>query len=162
MRTVPCRLRNAFTLLEVLVVMAVVGLFLAMGSALLYSYVRLSGATTVQLDGLTIRRDLADAWRRDVRLAKSNPAPAKPDDKSSQVLDLPEGKVVWKLENHRLVRQVVGTKTEKTWNLGPGKNWLEFDTTGSLELLVLRHGEEKVNGRLIQGEYTAWRGGDLP
>jgi hypothetical protein len=56
----------------------------------------------------------------------------------------------------------VGTKTEKTWNLGPGKNWLEFDTTGSPELLVLRHGEEKVNGRLIQGEYTAWRGGDLP
>lgn len=162
MRLVTRRMRHAFTLLELLVVLAVVGLFLAMGSALLYGYVRLNGSSAAQLDGLTIRRDLADAWCRDVRLAKSNPVPARPDDKSSQILELSEGTVVWKLENHRLVRQVSGSKTEKVWNLGPGKNWLEFDTAGAPGLLVLRHGEVKVNGRLIQGEYTAWRGGDLP
>ena len=61
-RTSPAR--AGFSLIEVLVVLAVAGLFFAMGSALLYGYLRLNNASAYQLDSLTTWRDMADAWKR--------------------------------------------------------------------------------------------------
>jgi prepilin-type N-terminal cleavage/methylation domain-containing protein len=157
MRTHPPK-RAAYSLLEVLVVMAVVGLFLAMGTALLYGYTKLNTASAWNLDSLTQGRDMAEAWRRDVRLAKAAPQSAKEE----MVLELPGETVTWKMRDNRMVRVVAGQKNARDWVLGPGKNWVEFAPGNQGSLVVLRHGEERVNGRHVRGEYTALRGGDLP
>ena len=81
-RTSPAR--AGFSLIEVLVVLAVAGLFFAMGSALLYGYLRLNNASAYQLDSLTTWRDMADAWKRDIHLAKAAPTPLKPNDNTAQ------------------------------------------------------------------------------
>jgi prepilin-type N-terminal cleavage/methylation domain-containing protein len=154
--------RAGFSLIEVLVVLAVAGLFFAMGSALLYGYLRLNNASAYQLDSLTTWRDMADAWKRDIHLAKAAPTPLKPNDNTAQTIDLPEGAVVWKWEAHSLVRQIDGAKNQKAWRLGTGKTWLEFSSSPSKQLQFLRHGDDKVDGRKLQAEYTARVGGDLP
>jgi len=157
MRTHPPK-RAAYSLLEVLVVMAVVGLFMAMGTALLYGYTKLNTASAWNLDSLTQGRDMAEAWRRDVRLAKAAP----PSAKEEMVLELPGETVTWKMRDNRMVRVVAGQKNARDWVLGPGKNWVEFAPGNQANLVILRHGEVRVNGRHVRGEYTALRGGDLP
>jgi len=157
MRTHPPK-RAAYSLLEVLVVMAVVGLFMAMGTALLYGYTKLNTASAWNLDSLTQGRDMAEAWRCDVRLAKAAP----PSAKEEMVLELPGETVTWKMRDNRMVRVVAGQKNARDWVLGPGKNWVEFAPGNQANLVILRHGEVRVNGRHVRGEYTALRGGDLP
>ena len=157
--------RRGFTLLEMLVVLAVTSLFLLMGSTLIYGLMRLQQAAAWQLDSMTTWRDMADTWRRDVRLAKAGPVPVGGNkaDKIFQVFELPEGTVTWKVESQHLVRVVTGQPGEKSWSLGPGKIWLEFSRISADKPdLLLRHGEDRVYGRTVQGEYLARQGGDLP
>jgi len=66
------------------------------------------------------------------------------------------------MRDNRMVRVVAGQKNARDWVLGPGKNWVEFAPGNQANLVVLRHGEERVNGRHVRGEFTALRGGDLP
>lgn len=150
--------RAAYSLLEVLVVMAVIGLFLAMGTALLYGYTKLNTASAWTLESLTQGRDMAEAWKRDVRLAKAAPQSSKEE----MVLELPGETVTWKMRDNRMVRAVTGREGGRDWMLGSGKTWIEFTPGHCPELVVLRFGDNRVNGRHVRGEYTALRGGDLP
>ena len=152
------RKRSGYSLLEVLVVMAVVGLFLAMGTALMYGFTKLNTASAWTLESLTQGRDMAEVWKRDVRLAQSAPkAPV-----GELVLELAGETVTWKQQDNRLTRLVAGQTIGRDWILGPGKTWVEFSPGDRPDLIVLRYGDERVNGRHVRGEFTALRGGDLP
>lgn len=159
-------LRSAFTLLEMILVLAVVGVFLAMGASLLYGYARLHTNGARNLDAMTQWREMADTWRRDVRL--SSPAPplsGRPINSASEITLNPDGQlVIWKIGEDKVVRMALPKKLEKSWTLGQGKGWAEFGLLhlDKNEVLVFRHGENKINGKFVQGEYTALRGGDLP
>lgn len=160
------QIRCGFTLLEMIMVLAVVGVFLAMGSALLYGYARLHTSAAKNLDSLTQWRDMADTWRRDVRLSNPTPIPAgRPINSATELILNPDGKpVVWKVADGKIARLSPSKNVEQSWTLGSGKSWAEFGLLhlDKTEVLVLRHGENKVTGKVIQGEYTALRGGDLP
>lgn len=68
-----CRRRAGFTLIEVLVVMAVMALYVAVGSVLIFGVLRTYEADAAAQRRSTARRILADQFRADVAAAEAAP-----------------------------------------------------------------------------------------
>jgi len=159
--------RTGFTLIEILVVMAVMTVALGLGTTLLLAAMRTDQVGTATLHRLSWRAQLADQFRADVAGAAA--APDRLGDRTAGpaclILRTPAGThVVYQWQGAKLIR-IVGTgDTETRTPVVPDVPELSGEfirTDGDRPLVTLKLVETPALGTARRAEVAAAVGGDL-
>jgi hypothetical protein len=160
--------RLAFTLIELLAIMAGLGVAIGLLTTVLWGAIRLEKASAASLQTLISRQELADQFRADVAHAEAAPPRWKEHSAGPTclVLRLDSGRhVLYLWDGVRLVRsELVGdTMRQRELGLGRGPASVEFRRAGPGDrLLTLRLATPLRDGRKSPSlEITAALGGDL-
>jgi hypothetical protein len=160
--------RPAFSLIEVLMVMAALTVALGMLVVVLGGALRLEKASSGALARLLAQRELADQFRADVAGAADAPERWQEEAAGPACLILRLGKdrhVVYRWEAERLVRsEVVGEREQRReLALGAGPVAVEFarDRPGGRLMTLRVFTTRKDGGKQLSAEITAALGGDL-
>jgi prepilin-type N-terminal cleavage/methylation domain-containing protein len=155
--------RSGFSLLELLAVMAILGILIAMTFATMAGTIRTEQASVASFHKLAVQSALADGFRADVAQAKSAPDKFDTFVKSPTclILELPDrSHIVYRWAKGRLTRTTRSGKAkgEQPLPLGEKRATAEFSWSGepAHALLTLR-----LKGQALAPlEITAALGGD--
>jgi type II secretory pathway pseudopilin PulG len=126
--------RIGFTLLEVLIVMATMGVLFLLGSAILTGAVQMQRASAMAQEHVTQRAVLADLFRADVHEATSTPDRAATWTAGPRclILQRSQGKqLVYQWKDDRIVRTELPAGTEQRLPVGAENASVEFVRPGA-------------------------------
>jgi type II secretory pathway pseudopilin PulG len=160
------RRRTAFTLIEMLGVMAMTSMLVGFGMALLLTAMRADQAASAMLRDLSRNAELADQFRADVGRADAAPERLGEFTAGPTCLILGAGNshVVYQWKDHRLTRieRDKGPDTSRPVAINPEDTTLEFSRTGSQRpIITVRVVETPGRGTPRTSEISAALGGDV-
>jgi Tfp pilus assembly protein FimT len=159
------RRRTAFTLIEMLGVMAMLTMLLGFGMTLLLTAMRADQAASAMLRDLVRNAELADQFRTDV--ARADVAPERLGELTAGptclILGAGNKHVIYQWKDHRLTRteRGAGPETSRRVTINPENTTLEFSRNGGeRSVITVRVVETPDRGAPRTTEIAAALGGD--
>ncbi len=156
--------RPAFSLVELLAIIATFGVAVLVGSSVLVAAFKIQKTTQTSVEALSQRAALADLFRADVARASAAPDRFETDTAGPTclVLELPGGgHLVYRWQMNRLERRELPGGRVQLLPAGPRGTSVEFVRTAGSRLLTLRLVLPQAGGTTRPLEFSAALGGDL-